>query len=218
MQIFRILLILIMGSLCFGEADLESVLDRVSQAQSKIETLRASFVQEKQSDFFAENVTSSGVLYYKAPDSIRWEYESPSKIIILITHETVTFYDVEQKKAERTVVGRVRKKIQQYMMATEPLEKLKRYFTIYFAEKEKEGRYYLRLVPAVRKIEKHLSEVNIEVDRELNLPVSVAYTDSDGDLTRYKLHGIVINEPIDPEKFRLDLPSDVQIQEFRLKP
>ena len=81
-------------------ADLEEVLKRVSETQREMKTMKAHFIQEKNSAFFEEPQVSKGELTYVAPDKIRWEYASPSPMTILVDGDLLTFYDVEQKKVE----------------------------------------------------------------------------------------------------------------------
>jgi outer membrane lipoprotein carrier protein len=50
----------------------------------KIKTLRAEFVLEKHLRIMAKPLVSRGLLSYKAPRSIRWEYLSPVKHLMLM--------------------------------------------------------------------------------------------------------------------------------------
>lgn len=40
-------------------------------------TIKSEFVQLKHLDFLSNDIESSGMLYYKSPNSIKWEYQKP---------------------------------------------------------------------------------------------------------------------------------------------
>ena len=67
--------------LCLGWAD---SWDSIRAAAGKIDSIRADFVQEKHLPILAAPLVSNGRLLYQRPDSLRWEYISPVKNILLM--------------------------------------------------------------------------------------------------------------------------------------
>ena len=66
--------------------------DRLRKDAGQINTIRADFVQEKHLQILSRPLISKGVFYYEAPGSLRWEYESPIKSILLMHEGRVTRY------------------------------------------------------------------------------------------------------------------------------
>lgn len=60
--------------------------DQLRKDAEQINTIRADFVQEKHLQILLRPLISKGVFYYEAPGSLRWEYQSPIKSILLM-HE-----------------------------------------------------------------------------------------------------------------------------------
>ena len=58
----------------------------------QINTIRADFVQEKHLQILSRPLISKGVFYYEAPGSLRWEYQSPIRSILLMHKGRVTRY------------------------------------------------------------------------------------------------------------------------------
>ena len=52
--------------------------------------------------------------------------------------------------------------------------------------------------------------MDVWIDREHFMPVALRYEEPDGDVTEYRFTDIEINANIPPERFQLDLPSDVE--------
>lgn len=65
---------------------------QIRKDAGQINTLRADFVQEKHLQILSRPLISKGVFYYEAPGSLRWEYQSPIKSILLMHEGRVTRY------------------------------------------------------------------------------------------------------------------------------
>jgi outer membrane lipoprotein carrier protein len=62
-----------------GPADARAALDAHCRARERATTLRARFVQTRIFTAIGEEERASGVLYYRKPDRLRWEYERPDR-------------------------------------------------------------------------------------------------------------------------------------------
>lgn len=75
--------------MCTGWAD---TLDAIRMPAGKITSIRAEFIQEKHMKILFRPLRSKGAFYFRSPDSLRWEYRSPMKSIILMHHGKTTMY------------------------------------------------------------------------------------------------------------------------------
>lgn len=76
-----LILLFISGAICIGWAD---TWEEIRGATGTIQTIKADFVQEKHLSILSKPFISKGVFYYQAPDSLRWEYTSPVRSILLM--------------------------------------------------------------------------------------------------------------------------------------
>ncbi len=76
-----LILLFISGAICIGWAD---TWEEIRGATGTIRTIKADFVQEKHLSILSRPFISKGVFYYQAPDSLRWEYTSPVRSILLM--------------------------------------------------------------------------------------------------------------------------------------
>jgi len=74
-------MLLVAACICIGWAD---TWEGVRGATGTIQTIRADFVQEKHLSILSRPFISKGVFYYQAPGSLRWEYTSPVRSILLM--------------------------------------------------------------------------------------------------------------------------------------
>lgn len=66
--------------------------EELRSAAGTIRSLSAEFVQEKHLKILARPLVSSGVFYFQAPSSLRWEYRSPLRNILLMNKDGTERY------------------------------------------------------------------------------------------------------------------------------
>jgi outer membrane lipoprotein carrier protein len=201
-----------------GSQRFEALLDRVKYEQKRLVTLEADFVQEKASEFLAAAETSRGQVSFASPDRVRWEYQSPKPISLLIRDGAMLTWYRDLGRAERIKVGRTSSHIFQYLNASGSLESLLRYFRARVAFPATAEPYRIELAPRFARVAKRLAEMTLWIDRELFLPVRVRYVEPNGDVTEYRLNNLRVNPELDESRFTLDLPAGVEVREIDLDP
>ncbi len=195
---------------------LAALLQQFGRFQKGLKTLQADFVQTRKSSLLAHESVSRGRLFFEAPDRIRWEYGSPLRMTVLIANGVAITYRPEEKRAERVEVGRMQQRVFHFLSAGDPIDELKRYFSITFKDPGPPGNYELILDPTSHHIRKRLESLSIEIDRTRLLPVGVSWVQHDGDSLSYAFSHIVVDEKLPSGIFTLDLPPDVHVVELRL--
>ena len=199
-----------------GVEKLNALIQRVSQVQVSMAALDADFEQTRTSHLLAAPSVSRGHFHYQAPDSVRWDYDSPREMTVLITGGVAITYRPAEKRAERIEVGRAQRRVFRFMSATEPLEKLMQYFSVTFRDPLGNGNYTLELRPEAHMIKKRLRSLRIEIERTTYLPIRVAFTEHDGDSAEYSFSNIKVNPQQPPDLFNLTIPPDVQVVQIKL--
>jgi len=80
-RFFSVILLLAAAGMCVGWAD---TWEGIQKGTGAIRTIKADFIQEKHLSILSKPFVSKGVFYYQAPDSLRWEYTSPVRSILLM--------------------------------------------------------------------------------------------------------------------------------------
>jgi len=190
---------------------LDALFDRVRVEQTAMRSLEARFTQRKESEMLVEPEVSQGQFSYLAPDRVRWEFVSPNPMTVVIDKQQMTTWYRDLKRADVIAVGRYSEQVLQYLGASGTLETLLDYFRVQatFPSDAKEP-YRLRLDPRYPRIAKRIEAMDVWIDRERFVPVALRYQEPDGDVTEYRFTDIEVNANIPPERFQLDLPSDVK--------
>ena len=197
---------------------LSVLVERVKLEQNHVKTMSARFRQEKTSTMLLEPSTDIGLFYYEAPDRVRWEYEEPEAMLVVINgEELVTFYE-EQNLAEKASVGEISEQVFKYLGASGSLEKLAEFFevTAYFPEEEGDP-YHLVLDPRYSRIQNRLQGMEIWIDPESYQPTRFKYLQPGGDETSYRFDDLVLNEDLEDSLFEVQLPEGTQVRTIDLK-
>lgn len=208
----NLIIILFVCCSLFSQESIEDLLINMQKAQSEIETLQSNFFQKKTSKLFKTPQELSGIIYFKKPDFIKWEYTNPKNYIIFIQRDKFQIYYPALKKVKEGKVVRLRGKIFSVLFAQEPLEKLKSYFTIELRKRKME--YILILSPQVYKLKKYWKSWTLTINRSNFLPISIEILEKDGDLTYIEFKDLKVNIKMEDEIFKLKLPPDVTVESY----
>lgn len=196
---------------------LAQVIKKVQEQQKKTGTLQADFRQEKELALMAKPEVSSGTFIYSRPSNVRWTYESPKRVQMVIAGGFLTTYYPELNKAERIDVKRFEDRIFKYMGATGAIDELARYFDFTFTDSKSKSVFVLDLTPKNRAVSKRVQRIKLWIDKSTYLTSKIEYVEGDGDITRYEFTNVRINENVPPSQFALTLPSTVRVETMNLQ-
>ena len=149
-----------------------------------------------------------GTFSYVAPDSVRWEYEAPKPISVVIDGEEMLTWYRDLGRAERLRVGRYSNQVLKYMGASGSFDRLVEYFQVRVRFPDADGEpYRVDLDPRYERIARRLQSMTVWVDGDRYLPVRLRYETAEGDVTEYEFHDLEVNPSIPSERFHLDLPE-----------
>ena len=95
----RNIFILMMLFACIFFLGWANSLEDIQKKSSEIKSVGARFTQEKHIQILARPLISKGIFYFQAPDSVRWEYISPVKSILLMHKGNIRRYLISGKGA-----------------------------------------------------------------------------------------------------------------------
>ncbi len=194
-----------------GPQRLTALVDRVKLEQQQLKSLEARFTQQQESSLLAAPEESKGVFSFVAPDRVRWEYQSPSPITVVIRGEEMTTWYRDLKRAETLKVGRYSSQVFKYLGASGSLQTLLEYFTVKLKLPEKKGEpYRMELVPKYQRIAKRLKGMTLWIDDATFFPSRLKYVEADGDTVEYQFSDMKRNAPIPADRFVLKLPPGVE--------
>ena len=196
---------------------LDEVIKRVQEQQKKTTTIESDFRQEKILSLLAKPEVSTGRFVFSKPDKVLWIYDAPRRVEMLISNGIMTTYYPDLNKAEQLEVKRYQDRIFKYMGASGAIDDLAIYFDFTFTNRADDPRYVLDLKPKTKSIAKRVQHIRIWIDKTTYLTTKFEYTEGDGDITRYEFANVKINQPIAQDRFVLNLPPNVRVEQMKLQ-
>jgi outer membrane lipoprotein carrier protein len=194
-----------------GAERLQALLDRVRLQQRQVKTIEAHFVQHRASAMLVSPQQSTGVFSYAAPDRVRWEYQQPTPITVVIRGSEMTTWYRDLKRADKLKIGRYSNQVFKFLGASGSMDSLLEYFTVQLTLPRQPGDpYRLKLLPRYDRIKKRIHAMEVDIDAERFFPIHLEYEEADGDVTSYDFKDFQWNTPIPEGRFALQLPPGTE--------
>ncbi len=189
---------------------------RSAWEHARLQTLEAAFVQLKESPMLLAPERSEGSFCYRAPDAMRWDYvpaegvdpgDAPPPVTVIVRDRQMVTWYRDQGRAERTDLGRRADRMLKLLGPGSSLADLERTFTLAIELPAAGGEpYRVRLEPRSTRVARRLSSIDMELDRELFLPVFLRLTGAGGDVTELRFDRLRINGGLPADRFEAPLP------------
>lgn len=172
------------------------------QAASKTtNSLQCNFIQKKEMSMLAKASVSKGLMYFKAPDAIRWEYTSPQPFAFVMNqgqsviknNKGTTAMDAQSSKMIKSMTEMILG-----MINGKGLMENKNFSADYFVN---QTQTQIKLIPKNSRIKMLFSTINVFVDSKTYLAQVIQMKESGGDVTTITLSNIKRNTTISDEKF-----------------
>jgi outer membrane lipoprotein-sorting protein len=189
--------------------------EAVSERQKGITGLSAAVVQRKRDPLLKNEAVSMGRLSFRKPASLRWEVESPERVVVVMDGRTVTTYYPARKEAERrdmrddvasrAALGFIESGI------SASLPELERRFHVDLFRSD--DAVVLRLIPRSKMLSRVVASIRIHQDPLEGRPRRIVVEGARGDRTETTFSGVTLNPDFPADSFALRLGPEVRITE-----
>jgi len=174
--------------------------NQIKDAAGQVNTVRCDFIQEKHMKIFANPLVSKGVLYFKVPGSLRWEYISPIRSVLL-THKGRTKRFVKRKdgfiedsSANLQTMGFVLKEITMWLNGRFDENPQ-------FTATLKAG-HKIILLPKEKSFSMMIQKIELMLSSKPGIIKSVTIFESEDSFTKLVFKKSILNDTIDDSMFR----------------
>lgn len=196
-----------------SSSERQAITEKFRALQKNVHSMHASVRQEKQLRALKKRVAIEGTIALAKPNMLRWEVREPERAITVIDGESMTVYHPDLKEAQvyalsEHLVARNAMTFFTTALGGAPGDMEKKFTVTMFRD---EKGIVFKLVPVSRMVQKYLAQVVIHYDEQTGLPREFEITSPKGDRTVTRLITITINPDMNPETFKIKLPSDTWI-------
>lgn len=178
----------------------DGLLDELIERQGKLETVQASFVQEKYDPMLGRPIKSEGSFYFKVGSGVRWEYED---VLVVYNGKFLYVYSPETEEAEK-IMGK-----QGFMgpLAFDLKELLKEYDMEAFRDGE------IIKVKLRPKKEMPFESMVMLFKGEEAFPSEVSITDINGETSSIRFDNVKLNTQFRKDMFVFHPPPGTVVRE-----
>jgi len=175
-------------------------LEEIQREAQDIYSVRAEFTQEKHMKILARPLLSTGVVLFKSPKSIRWEYFEPVKSILMMDDGKVKRY-IEGENGLIEDMG-PSKQIMQFVLQ-EITHWLKGEYdrSSNFTTTLKNGRVII-LTPKEESFSRIIERIELTLSEKPGVMDRVKIVENQDTYTEYRFHKTQVNIPLDDVLFR----------------
>jgi outer membrane lipoprotein carrier protein len=200
-------------SLIAQSQDLETIIDNVQQEYERTDDLQANFLQVSLIKSVNQVKESQGVVYFKKPGKMYWEYTAPEPQILVSDGQTMWFYVVED---EQVIVQDAEEAYGSKTPITflSGMGKLQNdfYINLLPPQEDPEARatgQQLELLP--KQPQPDVAKLILTVDPATYRIIHTAVYDPYGNITDVYLHDIRVNTAPPNELFQFEIPAGVDV-------
>jgi outer membrane lipoprotein carrier protein len=189
--------------------DLQTIIDNVQREYEKTNDIRAMFVQISFNKSLSQTKESQGIVYFKKPGKMRWEYTMPEQQLLVSDGKTMWYYVPEDQqvivqnaeeaygsKTPITFLSGMGKLQNDFYMKLLPVD-------------GKTNEYKLELLP--KQPQSDLAKLILTVDPATYRIVHTAVYDPYGNITDVYLKDVRINSAPQDTLFQFDIPEGVDV-------
>ena len=180
-----------------SEKQSQEVMNQLSQAAASMQSMQCRFVQEKTSSMLAEPSVSEGVMYFVAPDKMRWEYVKPYAFALVVNGDRIV--KVTDGKAEvlEGNSSRMYQGIVNIIMGSASGKKMCD-ATVF---DDDNAHWKAEMTPKRRDMKRMFSQLVFRFDKKTNGINHVEFIGSNNDVTSIRFEEMKMNEKVDDKLF-----------------
>ncbi len=173
----------------------------LSAMNDNFQTMQCDFRQEKKSALFNEVSVSEGVMYFRKPSSLRWEYTKPTVSVVVMEGAKVKVTDADGKEQGKD--GRMYRQMAALItgvVSGKELDDGKNFKSEFYVGA---NAYWIKLTPANRRLKVFFNHLELTLDKQKMVAVKMFMNEKEGDSTTITFSNHKVNASIDDKMFNL---------------
>ena len=206
---FVILLICLSALSAMGQTKLTSeqekqVLAKMDQSSNALRSLQCDFVQSKRMKILSKEMQSKGILYFKKPDKIRWQYTKPYDYTFIMNGDKVQLKSAKSTKNIDIQGNKIFRQISTIILNTVTGGGIKN-SSDFNVELYKSGDvYFAKMLPKKKEVKQVYSSIEVYFNSALTMVETIKMIEKSGEYTTVKLVAPKLNVTINESVFKVN--------------
>ena len=177
------------------------IIEKVDKGASAMTSMQCDFTQTKTMKLLSKEMQSKGVMYFKKPDKLRWQYTSPYDYTFILNGDKVQIKSTKSTQNIDVQGNKIFRQITSIILNSITGGSL-RSSADFNVELYKQGdTYFAKLYPKKKELKQMYQYLEIWFDPALTQVSSVRMVEKTGDVTLVKLLNTKFGMKIDEKMF-----------------
>ena len=194
----------VMGQTKLTSEQEKQVLAKMDQSSNALRSLQCDFVQSKRMKILSKEMQSKGILYFKKPDKIRWQYTSPYDYTFIMNGDKVQIKSAKTTKSIDIQGNKIFRQISTIILNTITGGGIKN-SSDFNVELYKSGDiYFAKMLPKKKEVKQVYSSIEVYFNSALTMVDTIKMIEKSGEYTVVKLVTPKINAAINESVFKVN--------------
>ena len=208
-RLFFIVLVVVFSLHVSGQTKLtaeqqKQLVEKIDKAASAMKSMQCDFTQTKSMKLLKKEMKSTGVMYFKQPNKLRWQYTSPYDYTFIMNGDKVRIKSTKSTQDINVQGNKIFRQITNIILNTVTGGGLKSAsdFTVEVYQSDKG--YFAKLYPKKKEVKQIYNVIEIYFNASLTMVSSVRMIEKTGDETLVNLNNLKANASINEKTFSVD--------------
>lgn len=170
---------------------------------TKTKTLESNFTQIKHLSVLSEDIESTGKLFYKAENNLRWEYNAPLNYLIVLHQGKISIKDEDKVSSYDLSGNKTFEKVNEMIIGSIQGNLLLEEQDYRYEFKESKQQYLVELFPIKAKVQEFMKSIRVYFSKKDYSVQQLQMIEQSGDFTRITFSNKKINGNISDAVFRI---------------
>lgn len=192
------------GQTKVGADQQRQVLEKIDKAALGLSALQCDFTQTKRMKLLNKDMKSKGVMYFKKPNKLRWQYVSPYDYIFILNGNQVQLKSAKSTKNIDVQGNKMFRQISDIILNSITGGNLKNSSDFSLELYQGDHHYFAKLYPKKKELKQIYDYIEIHFNPALTMVSSVKMAERTGDYTLVNLINPQTGISIDEKMFKID--------------
>ena len=194
----------VMGQTKLTSEQEKQVLAKMDQSSNALRSLQCDFLQTKRMKILSKEMQSKGILYFKKPDKIRWQYTSPYDYTFIMNGDKVQIKSAKSTKNIDIQGNKIFRQITTIILNTVTGGGIMN-SADFNVELYKSGDiYFAKMLPKKKEVKQVYSSIEVYFNSALTMVETIKMVEKSGEYTVVKLVAPKINATINESVFKVN--------------
>ena len=182
----------------------KQIIEKIDQTASAMKGMQCDFVQTKRMKLLSKEMPSKGIMYFKRPNKLRWQYIAPYDYTFILNDDKVQIKSSKSTKNIDVQGNKMFRQITNIILNSVTGGSLKSSSDFNVEVYKKDNTYFAKLFPKKKELKQLYQVIEIYFDSALTMVNSVRMVEKTGDETRVNLINTKLNIAVDDKMFAVN--------------